>query len=142
MKTLFAVFALFALAAIAGPPGVAELCSKGGCSDNFKSVLAAAEKGDAEEQNRAGEMLHFGEGAPKAPQAALQWYLRASSQGHAVAANHIGRMYLNGEGVQKDEREACRWYALSAARGDEAGRKNAAWCKTKGWAAVENDGGH
>jgi TPR repeat protein len=39
-------------------------------------------------------------------------------------------------------REACKWYALSEEHGDEAGRKNAAWCKSKGWAGVENDGGH
>jgi TPR repeat protein len=82
-------------------------------------------------------MLHFGEGAPRDPQAAMQWYLRALGQGHAVAPNHLGRLYLNGEGVKKDVREACKWYAVSAARGDLGGQKNAAWCKSKGWAAVE-----
>ena len=123
---------MWVLAVAAGqPPGLSQVCAAGKCSDTFKAMMGKAEGGDADAENRVGEMLHFGQGAPRDFDAARQWYLRASDHGHPVAPNHLGRLYLNGEGVKKDVREACRWYAISGQRGDPSGRENARWCAAR-----------
>jgi uncharacterized protein len=92
-------------------------CDENHCSTSFASILALAEKGDAEAQNKAGEMLHFGINTPQDFKGALTWYLKASAQSHPIAPNHIARLYLNGEGVSRDPKEAAKWYLLSAERG-------------------------
>lgn len=108
------------------------VCQKKKCSAEFVDALHKAEAGDANAQNRVGEMLHFGEGVQQDYLAAKDWYLKAAEGGHAVAPNHLGRLFLNGEGVVKDSAEACRWYKISAERGDIAGEHNFATCKHDG----------
>jgi len=98
----------------------------------FPTLLAKAQNGDAESQNRVGEMLLFGQGVEQNPVEAMKWFLKASEQGIGVAANHIGRLYLNGEGVKKNEAEACKWYKLAAERGDPGGIHNAKTCGPTG----------
>jgi drug/metabolite transporter (DMT)-like permease len=97
----------------------------------FPSLLVRAEKGDAESQNKVGEMLLFGEGVKQDFPDAMKWFLKSSEQGNAVAPNHIGRLYLNGEGVIRNAQEACKWYRLSAERGDSAGKQNADSCSRR-----------
>lgn len=131
----FAIFA-FAASALGGSKNsrqessLSDLCAADACSNEFTSTFPKAVAGDADAQNRVGEMLLFAEGVPQNFDAARQWFLKSSANGHAVAPNHLGRIYLNGEGVTKNDREACKWYKLSAERGDVAGRQNVAMCET------------
>ena len=98
----------------------------------FPDLLARAEKGDANVQNKVGEMLLFGDGVKQDFSAAMVWFQRSAAKGNAAAPNHIGRLYLNGEGVEKNVQEACKWYALAAERGDvTGGKENAQMCATK-----------
>ena len=105
-----------------------DYCRTRSCSPEFKLALEGANRGDPTQENRIGEMFHFGEGIPVDFKEAKIWYMRASRHGNSEAPNHLGRLYTNGEGVPIDNNEACRWYLISKARGNEAGVHNAATC--------------
>lgn len=83
----------------------------------LQTVIPAAESGDAEAQNRLGEMAEFGYGMDRDPNLALQWFLKAADQGLAAAQHNLGRAYNFGTGVEQDFTEAERWYRLAAERG-------------------------
>jgi beta-lactamase regulating signal transducer with metallopeptidase domain len=106
----------------------AKYCSNSSCSEEFKKELAMAVMGDAEAQNKVGEMLHFSRGVKQNFAEALRWYLKAVEKKHGQASNHIGRIYLNGEGVPKNAVEACGWYIKSGEWGHVWGMMNAASC--------------
>jgi hypothetical protein len=110
-----------------------KYCLNASCSEDFKKELAKANTGDAEAENKVGEMLHFSNGVKQDYTEALKWYLKAVEKKHAEAANHIGRIYLNGEGVPKNAVEACNWYIKSGNWGHVWGMMNAASCYKYGY---------
>lgn len=83
----------------------------------LKSVIPAAESGDAKAQNRLGEMAEFGYGMERDPNIALQWYLKAADQGYVAAQHNIGRCYNFGTGVEQNFSEAESWYRKAAEQG-------------------------
>jgi len=89
-------------------------------------LIELAEQGNADAQNRVGEMYHFAEGVKQDYQEAKKWYLKAVANCHPVAPNHLGRIYLHGEGVKYNPQEAMKWYLMSAERNDPAGQWNTA----------------
>ena len=87
-------------------------------NNEFLTVKAEAERGDATEQNNLGFMYANGDNVEKDQVEALKWYRKAADQGLAAAQNILGNMYRNGEGVEKDYAEAVKWYRKSADQGD------------------------
>lgn len=83
----------------------------------LKTIIPAAESGDAVAQNRLGEMSEFGYGLERNPDNALSWYLKAADQGLVAAQHNIGRCYNFGTGVAQDFNEAERWYREAAQKG-------------------------
>lgn len=83
----------------------------------LKTVIPAAESGDANAQNRLGVMAEFGYGMSRDPDLALQWYLKAADQGLVAAQHNIGRCYNFGTGVEQNFTEAERWYRKAAEQG-------------------------
>ncbi|MGH1460614.1 MAG: tetratricopeptide repeat protein [Neptuniibacter sp.] len=83
----------------------------------LKTVIPAAETGDASAQNRLGVMAEFGYGMTRSPDLALQWYLKAADQGLVAAQHNIGRCYNFGTGVEQNFIEAERWYRKAAEQG-------------------------
>jgi len=83
----------------------------------LKTVVPAAESGDASAQNRLGEMAEFGYGMERNPDLAIQWYLKAADQGFVAAQHNIGRCYNFGTGVAQNFAEAENWYRKAAEQG-------------------------
>ena len=62
-------------------------------------------------------MLYFGEGAPKNPYAAHQWFHRAAKQGHVGAQINLAVMHYLGNGGAKDLAEARHFFRLAKKNG-------------------------
>jgi len=74
--------------------------------------------GDADAQNRVGEIYARGLGArPDYEQAAL-WYRRAAQQGLERAQINLGFLYEKGLGVEQDNQRALDWYRKASALPD------------------------
>lgn len=78
-------------------------------------LKALAEQGSAHAQMQLGRAYEIGEGVPKDPSLAAQWYRKAAEQGYADAQYNLGIMYSEGDGVPKDTDEAQKWFSAAAA---------------------------
>lgn len=85
---------------------------------------SSAKKGDAEVQNKLGELYHFGPEDVRNFTKAKEWYLRAVEAGSGEAANHLGRLYTNGEGVEKNLNKATYWYQKGMSLGSDIAERN------------------
>ena len=74
--------------------------------NTFESVLAKAEQGDAEAQQKLGNMYATGENVLKDFKKAFYWYEKSAEQGKAAAQHNLGLVYLYGEGKNKDFKKA------------------------------------
>ena len=83
----------------------------------LKTVVPAAESGDAHAMNRLGEMNEFGYGLKRNPVDAFNWYSKAAEAGLVAALHNIGRSYNFGTGVEQNFAEAERWYLEAAKKG-------------------------
>jgi TPR repeat protein len=86
---------------------------------DFEATKARAEAGDAEAQNKLGDLYFDGTGVPENDQEAVKWYRLAAEQGYAEAQYNFGLMYYIGAGVIKNNQEAARWYKLAAEQGND-----------------------
>jgi hypothetical protein len=76
-----------------------------------------AERGDPNAEYNLGMLYARGEGLPKDPQKAADWYRKAAEQGVAAAQYNLGLMYANGEGVAQNTEEATKWFLRAAEQG-------------------------
>ncbi len=94
-----------------------------------------AASGDCDAQYSYGMLLHLGDGVPKDPEAALEWWQRAANQGQAWAQLTLSGIYLHeivpaytfrnnvwiscirGCGWDKDRIQSYMWARLSRDRG-------------------------
>ncbi|MEM7584749.1 MAG: tetratricopeptide repeat protein [Acidobacteriota bacterium] len=83
------------------------------------STREAAEQGDAEAQNRFGEMHAQGSGVAKDYRQAVKWYRRAAEQGFGPAQLNLGMAYAEGLGVPNDHVHAHLWLNLASTSGDD-----------------------
>jgi len=83
----------------------------------LSSVEPKAQSGDANAQNRLGEMYEFGQGVKRDPVQAFDWYRKAADQGLVAAQHNLGRSYNFGTGVNQDFKVAERWYRKAAEQG-------------------------
>lgn len=84
---------------------------------SFETLLAQAEKGNAQAQYLLGQRYNFGDGVTQDRKKAVAWQTRAATQGHATAQYVLGLMYSAGEGVQQDTKQAVAWISRSAEQG-------------------------
>ena len=81
------------------------------------ALLPKVAAGDAEAQNRAGEMYEFGYGTDRNPQEAFRLFQLAAEQGSVNAQHNLGRCYNFGTGTKQDFVEAERWYRIASEKG-------------------------
>ena len=86
-------------------------------NNEFLTVKAKAEKGDATAQFNLGLMYMNDLGVEKDYAEAVKWYRKSAEQGNANAQNILGIMYEKGNGVEKDYVEALKWYNKAADQG-------------------------
>ena len=81
---------------------------------DFNETREWAEKGNADQQTRLGEMYEKGKGVAKDSKEAIKWFQKAADQGNADAQFNLGVMYRVGKGVEKDSKEAVKWFEKAA----------------------------
>ena len=83
--------------------------------------VAAAEQGDAAEQNNLGAAYHEGLGVPQDYAQAVKWYRRAAEQGNADAQYNLGLLYrsygADASAQSKHNVLAYHWFNLAGAQG-------------------------
>jgi hypothetical protein len=89
-----------------------------------KILIALAEKGDAEAQNKIGLIYFEGKGVEKDLKETAKWWRKAAEQGDAGGQFNLGVLYHNGEGVPKDSVTAYAWWNIAAANGDDDAKRN------------------
>jgi len=82
-----------------------------------------ADAGNVTAMTALANVLFQGEGVPRDPGRAAQWYRRAAGIGDAVAQLNLGDMYARGLGVAKDPVEAYFWLGLAAGQGNTWARE-------------------
>jgi TPR repeat protein len=88
LKTLATVCSLASLILISGSTN-----SNGQSDRNIKSLIKAAEQGDAESQFKLAEAYLVGSGINRDYVEALKWFWKAAEQGDAEAQFHLGLLY-------------------------------------------------
>lgn len=83
----------------------------------FNRLIPLAKAGNADAQNRMGEMLEFGQGVERDKDAAHLWFQRAAEQNEVSAWHNLGRSYNFGSGVEQNYAIAEEWYRKAAERG-------------------------
>jgi len=91
---------------------------------SFPLFEKLASRGDAAAQTSLGLMLEKGQGVPRSPAEAVQWYRLAAEQGYATAQVNLGLMYGKGLGVAQDEMRAYMWFMLAAGSGETNAIRN------------------
>lgn len=82
-----------------------------------KAFQPLADVGDPDGLYNLGVMHARGQGGPKEPAKAMQFYRRAAEVGNANALTNLASHYYYGDGVEKDPAEAARLYGLAARAG-------------------------
>lgn len=91
---------------------------KGNFRQAFPLVLVMAEKGYVNYQVYVAKMYARGQGTPKNPKKAFEWYSKAAQRGNKEAQSALGKMYFRGEGVPQDYRTARKWLEMGAEDGE------------------------
>ena len=97
-------------------------------NQNFAEALKwfrkAAELGNADAQNRLGNIYDKGQGVARDYFEAKDWYLKAAQQGNSEAQYNLGNLYRTGEEndwftviYETDYRESVQWYLKAAEQG-------------------------
>ena len=79
---------------------------------------AAADRGDADGQNKVGVLLY----CEKKFEEAFRYYSLAADQGRTSAEFNLGCCYHNGTGTEVDLGKARYWFERAAAKGHEEAR--------------------
>ena len=88
---------------------------------------AAADRGDADSQNKIGCSLH----SEKKHEEAFRYYALAADQGHTRGEHNLGCCYMYGDGTEVDLGKARYWFERAAAKGHEKATQNLAHLDTR-----------
>lgn len=94
-----------------------EFILKSDYSQAMPYLKEAAERGNAEAQNRLGFCYRHGKSVNKDLIKAFEWYIKSAESGDSVGQFFVGRAYEKGEGVGRDLNAAIGWYRKSADQG-------------------------
>ena len=87
---------------------------------------SAADKGNAEAQNKLGMLYQAGQGVTRDDAEAARLFRRAAEQGHVGAEYNLASAYGGGRGVPQSSEESARWYLRAAEHGDSYAQFNVA----------------
>ena len=74
-------------------------------AEDIENAKYHAENGDAEAQYHLALIYDTGNGLPRNPREAEQWYKKAATAGHAAAQYYLARMYsTQNSGIRRDEK--------------------------------------
>jgi len=104
----------------------------------YREWLPLARGGDASAQRNIGQLYRLGQGVPKDPAVAVNWYRLAAEQGLDRAQANLGVMYLNGEGVERDYVKAAEWFKRAADQGHAISQYNLALLYDQGLGVEKN----
>lgn len=105
---------------------------------SLTDIRKAAEQGDADAQNRLGDMYYLGKDVPQDEAEAVKWFCKGAVRGDSVAQKKLGDCLYNGEGIEEDKAEAAKWYRKAADLGYNSARISLGDCYFNG-AGVEED---
>ncbi len=116
-KLLTLIAALVAGTALAGPVDDArQMYLDGEFEAALKTLIPAAEAGDANAQNIVADAYDEGNGVTQDHDKALELWIKSANQGFSRARYNLGLLYENGrDGIAPDIEEAIRWYLKAAA---------------------------
>lgn len=90
-------------------------------AESVKWYLKAAERGDAEAQNRVGGLYSLGTGVRKDAIEATKWFRKAAEQGYADGQTMLGYSYDDGSGVRQNKITAKEWFGKGCDGGSQWG---------------------
>lgn len=73
-------------------------------------VVALANNGDANAQNKLGDLYFYGAGVKQSYKEAYNWHQKAAKQGHTIAKYNLSIANSNGLGVEKNTEKAKVWF--------------------------------
>ena len=124
MKRLFLFVLLFASCA-----AIPSLHAQGAAGADPAKIKEAAERGNAEAQNKLGELYAKGaSGLKRDVKEALKWYRKAADQGNARALYNLGECYDNGDGVKQNVETAVKYYRMAAEKGNADAQSSLGYC--------------
>jgi TPR repeat protein len=85
---------------------------------DFDAIRRKAEEGNAEAQNKLGELYHDPKSVLKDDAQAVAWFRKAAEQGYAAAESNLADMYFEGKGVPPDQELHVYWLRRAAEHGD------------------------
>jgi TPR repeat protein len=106
--------------------------------ENFESLKALAEKGNAEAQFSLGQMYWIGEGVESDNEKAEKLIRKAAEQGLAIAQTNLGLMYSMGSGLPQEDKEVVKWYRKAAEQGEAIAQMNLGMKYEKGEGVLED----
>lgn len=86
-------------------------------AEELADYTASAEKGDADAQNKLGNLYRYGLGVPRDFELAFKWFGRAAAQSNAPAELNLGNLFLSGNGAKQSSSEAAKWFRRAAEHG-------------------------
>jgi TPR repeat protein len=89
-----------------------------------KYYRMSAEQGNADAQNKLGNMYFDGKVVAKDYSEAFKWYQKSAEQGNVDSQYMLGSMYHLGDGVTENLSEAVKWYRKSAEQGDASAQNS------------------
>ena len=73
-----------------------------------------AAQGDAQAQTSLGLLYSTGDGVPRDPRMAVEWFQKAAEQGHGFGQLMLATKYLEGDGIARDPVKGWAWAVLAA----------------------------
>ena len=108
-------------------------------AERAESLESRARGGNPEAQTKLGARYNLGDGVPKNPGRAMEWYQRAAEQGDATAQNNLAVFYDRGEVVPRDLAKAAYWYRKAADQGAPIAQYNLAVVYRLGFGLPKDD---
>ena len=120
--TLLALFIFPSGYASASPP--IDISAEG-----MQLLQTQAAQGNAEAQNKLGNLYFLGQSVPPNNTTAREWFEKSAAHGNADAQNNLGFLYDKGQG---DYAKAQEWYEKAAAQRHAAAQSNLGWLYANG----------
>jgi TPR repeat protein len=106
---------------------------------DFDAIRRRAEEGNAEAQNKLGELYHDPKSALKDDSQAVAWFRKAAEQGYAAAEANLANMYFEGKGVPPDQELFVYWLRRAAEHGSAASELTLSRLYFSGMFGVQKD---
>ncbi len=89
----------------------------------FDELMFNAQTGDAEAENKLGEMYYYGDEIEQDLEQAVYWFKEAAKQKHADAMYNLGVCMVRGEGIDRNESTGLGFIRQAAKLGSKAAKQ-------------------